>query len=229
MERVNLIKGDKEATDIIVNGLLKYAIDFYGKEYEDIIIQAIREISFYELSKHESFDSVIEILTGFPKKKNAHKYNTGCFLYPKNPKSNSSYNDIIIYRQTTGLGAYLTIAHELFGHGVCSRINRIVEKDSKIYNRNGIALHSQTGEIIELPKGATPIDFAYAVHTDLGNTMIESIVNDQEVPFEYELKNDDRVIISADENSNGPTDEWLDKVVTAKAKRRIEERLGRTR
>ena len=91
-----------------------------------------------------------------------------------------------------------------------------------------VYVYSQTGEIIELPKGATPIDFAYAVHTDLGNTMIESIVNDQQVPFEYELQNDDRVIISADKNALGPTDDWLNKVVTAKAKRRIEEKLGRT-
>lgn len=91
-----------------------------------------------------------------------------------------------------------------------------------------VYVYTQTGEIIQLPKGATPIDFAYAIHTDLGNTMTGSTVNDKNVPFEYELNNDDRVIISADINSTGPTEEWLSKVVTAKAKRRIEERLRRT-
>ena len=91
-----------------------------------------------------------------------------------------------------------------------------------------VYVYSQTGEIIELPKGATPIDFAYAIHTDLGNSMVESIVNDNEVPFDYQLHNDDRIIISADSLSPGPTEDWLSKVVTAKAKRRIEERLNRT-
>ena len=53
--------------------------------------------------------------------------------------------------------------------------------------------------------------------------MTESIVNEQRVPLDYVLNNDDRIIINSNLDSSGPTEEWLGKVVTAKAKRRIEE------
>ena len=79
------------------------------------------------------------------------------------------------------------------------------------------------GDIIELPFGATPIDFAYKIHSELGNTMASAIVNDHVVSTDYVLKNKDRVRIITDNLSYGPREDWIDKVQTTKAKRKIRE------
>lgn len=86
-----------------------------------------------------------------------------------------------------------------------------------------VYVYTTKGETIELPKGSTPIDFAYQISSDLGNTMIQAIVNDKTVPVDYELKNKDRVRIVTDELSFGDRSEWFDKVKTTKAKRMIME------
>ena len=84
-----------------------------------------------------------------------------------------------------------------------------------------IYVYTTKGDIIELPKGATAIDFAYKIHSDLGNTMVSAVVNDKVVNPEYQLRNKDRVRIITDVLSYGPREEWLDKVQTTKAKRKI--------
>jgi len=86
-----------------------------------------------------------------------------------------------------------------------------------------IYVYTTKGDIIELPKGATAIDFAYKIHSDLGNTMVSAVVNDKVVEPEYQLRNKDRVRIITDVLSYGPREEWLDKVQTTKAKRKIKE------
>jgi len=86
-----------------------------------------------------------------------------------------------------------------------------------------VYVYTTKGEIIELPKGATIIDFAYKIHTDIGNKMIRAIVNDESVPIEYVLKNKDRVRIITDCLSQGPNESWLNNVVTATAKKKIRE------
>ncbi len=86
-----------------------------------------------------------------------------------------------------------------------------------------VYVYTTKGETIELPKGSTPIDFAYQISRDLGNTMIQAVVNDKNVPVDYELKNKDRVRIITDDLSFGPRSEWIDKVKTTKAKRMIKE------
>ena len=86
-----------------------------------------------------------------------------------------------------------------------------------------IYVYTTKGEIIELPKGSTAIDFAYKIHSDLGNTMVSAVVNDKVVDPEHELKTKDRVRIITDVLSYGPREEWLDKVQTTKAKRKIKE------
>lgn len=84
-----------------------------------------------------------------------------------------------------------------------------------------IYVYTTKGDIIELPKGATPIDFAYKIHTDVGNTMVGAFVNDKYVPVDYMLQNKDRVRIITDELAYGPREDWINKVKTAKAKKRI--------
>lgn len=88
---------------------------------------------------------------------------------------------------------------------------------------NKIYVYTTKGEIIELPKGSTPIDFAYKVHTDVGNTMVAAVVNDEYVSIDTELQNKDRVRIITDDLSFGPREDWLDKTATTYAKRRIRE------
>lgn len=88
---------------------------------------------------------------------------------------------------------------------------------------NKIYVYTTKGEIIELPIGATPIDFAYKIHTDVGNTMVGVIINDEYASVDTTLKNKDRVKIITDDLSFGPREEWEDKAVTTYAKRRIRE------
>ena len=84
-----------------------------------------------------------------------------------------------------------------------------------------IYVYTTKGDVIELPKGATVIDFAYQIHTAIGNKMVGAYVNDVEVPVTYQLQNKDRVRIVTDELSKGPQEEWFDRAVTSRAKTRI--------
>ena len=86
-----------------------------------------------------------------------------------------------------------------------------------------VYVYTTKGDIIELLKGSTPIDFAYKIYTDIGNTMVGAFVNDEYVPVDYKLKNKDRVRIVTDELSYGPREDWLDKAHTTLAKRKIKE------
>ena len=86
-----------------------------------------------------------------------------------------------------------------------------------------VYVYTTKGEIIELPKGSTPIDFAYKIHTDIGNTMVGVFVNDEYVSVDYILKNKDRVRSITDDLSYGPREEWINKAHTSLAKRKIRE------
>ncbi len=86
-----------------------------------------------------------------------------------------------------------------------------------------IYVYTTKGDIIELPKGATPIDFAYRIHTDIGNSMVGAIVNDDKVSIYEELQNKDRVKIITSNLSMGPGRDWEEKAKTTNAKRKIRE------
>ncbi len=86
-----------------------------------------------------------------------------------------------------------------------------------------IYVYTTKGDIIELPQGSTPIDFAYRIHTDVGNSMIGAIVNDDKVSIYEELKNKDRVRIITSKLSMGPGRDWEEKAKTTNAKRKIRE------
>ena len=81
--------------------------------------------------------------------------------------------------------------------------------------------YTSKGEVIELPKGSTPIDFAYRIGADVGNTMVAAIVNDEYVSMDYKLQSKDRVIIITDNLSFGPKEDWIDKAKTTYAKQMI--------
>ena len=86
-----------------------------------------------------------------------------------------------------------------------------------------IYVYTTKGDVIELPKGATAIDIAYKIHTEVGNTMVGAYVNDEYVPVDYVLHSKDRVRIVTDELSFGPREDWIEKAKTTYAKRRIRE------
>lgn len=107
---------------------------------------------------------------------------------------------------------------------IADNIEFVNQIKTEIFGTN-VYVRTTQGEVIELPVNATPIDFAYKIHTDIGNSMIAAIVNDEVVPFDYRLKSNDRVRIVTDSKAFVPKDDWLDKVVTTHAKREIAEYL----
>lgn len=85
---------------------------------------------------------------------------------------------------------------------------------------NTIYVFTPNGSVIELPAGATPIDFAYKVHTDIGNTMVGALVNNNIVPLTHELKTNDIVKINTSKKAT-PRREWLNIVKTTQARTKI--------
>src|SRR3954467_15543446 len=77
------------------------------------------------------------------------------------------------------------------------------------------------GEVKTLPAGATPIDFAYAVHTDVGHKTVGSKVNGRIVPLHYKLKNGDRVEILTSKVGRGPSRNWLSLAQSSRARNKI--------
>ena len=90
--------------------------------------------------------------------------------------------------------------------------------------KNRIFVFTPKGDVIDLPEGACPVDFAYAVHTDIGNRCTAAKVNGKIAPLSHILKNGDVVEIIVDKNKK-PSRDWLEFVRTGAARSRIKSRL----
>jgi len=86
--------------------------------------------------------------------------------------------------------------------------------------KNIIYVFTPKGDVIELPYGATPIDFAYRVHSKVGDSMVGAIVNGNIVPLDYVLQNNDIVKINTNKSST-PSREWISMAYTAQARNKI--------
>ncbi len=83
-----------------------------------------------------------------------------------------------------------------------------------------VYVYTPNADLIEFPVDATPVDFAYSIHTDIGNHCFQAFVNRKLVPLDYKLKTGDMVEVVTSKNKT-PNRQWLDFVVTPKAKNKI--------
>ena len=93
---------------------------------------------------------------------------------------------------------------------------------------NQVFVFSPKGDVMELPAGSTPLDFAYKVHTAVGNSCVGAKINGKMVPIDYVLQNGDLIDIVTSANSKGPSVDWLKLVKTSHARNKIKQALNKS-
>ena len=115
---------------------------------------------------------------------------------------------------------------QMFRNTIEANSDELTDDDAFVDNieqellSSSIYVFTPKGDVVELPNGSTPIDFAYRIHSKVGDTTVGAIVNDQMVPLDYKLNDNDIIKIMSDKNST-PNKDWINFVKTTAAKSKI--------